>query len=180
MTRKLLATATRFVQDAPAEARALFAKALVAALDEVGVLPGEPFLVVHPDALDPAPAKLGPFARRSSTSRAAALENYPRAGTQRERILNEVHRCEHDRPFRGATRDELAVSLELPLATVCPRVWELIKGGWLRETDMHRETREGQAAVVLVETGKVPLALAAMRELDANSGMGQTSVRTPV
>lgn len=120
MPRKLLTAVTRFAEGATREERALFARVLIAALDSIGVKPGEEFVIAHPDVFDPAPGDLGPFARDSETSRQAAIENYPRAGTQRQRVLDEVHR----RGEKGATRDELAVELKLPLATICPRVWE--------------------------------------------------------
>lgn len=166
MARKLVASLTRFAEDAPLEARALFGRALLAALSELGIYPGDAFLVVHPDAMDPSQCELGPFQKDSETSRSAAIDNYPRAGTQRERVLNFVHA----QLERGATRDELAVALELPLATICPRVWELIAGEWLRETHERRPTREGSEGFVLVTTPKVRLALDSQVELAANSG----------
>ena len=51
----------------------------------------------------------------------------------------------------ATSRDEIAVKLDLPLATVCPRVVELIRDKFLLETSQTRPTREGKAAAVLIE-----------------------------
>jgi hypothetical protein len=95
---------------------------------------------------DPSANGVGPYVAGSSTSREAAWDNYPRSGTQRERILSIVYR-------RGdATRDELAATM--PDSSVDPRVLELIRGGWLYETVQTRPTRTGSQAVVLALTAK--------------------------
>ena len=118
--------------------------------DELGIAAGEKFLLATGDFLDPADAGMGPFGRTSDTSRQAALENYPRAGSQRERVLTSVLRAGQ----HGRTRDELEQATGLLMQAVTPRVWELVKGGWLIETDRTRTTRHGEAAAVLVATLK--------------------------
>lgn len=77
---------------------------------------------------DPGAKQLGKFARKSETSRQAALVNYPRSGSQREQILLAMAR----RIELGRTREELATELRLPDNSVRPRVRELIDGGWIR------------------------------------------------
>ena len=63
--------------------------------------------------------------------------------------------------FGGLTRDELEVCLDMTGSTVRPRVCELIEGGWVEETSRTRTTRYGQAATVLISTGREPDAPAA-------------------
>jgi hypothetical protein len=90
--------------------------------------------------------RVGPFQRHSATSRAAALANYPRSGSQRHRIL-EFLEAQGD---HGATRQELAQILGLSDDSVRPRVVELVEGGWVRGTDRTRPTPMGEQAEVLV------------------------------
>jgi hypothetical protein len=113
-------------------------------------------VVVTPGGLsDPDARRLGPFARESDTSRRAALEAYPRQGTQRWRILG-VLAAQHSSLAPGApigyTRDELAAKCGMSPNTVRPRVRELIEGGWVEESETFtRKTTSGRdAALVLL------------------------------
>lgn len=108
----------------------------------------KPFLAVEPLS-DPSERELGPFVKDSSTSRNAALDNWPRQGTQRWRIINAMASAEG-----GMTRDDLEQKLGLSHQTCGPRVKELIEGGWAYETDRERKTVTGSAAKVLELTGK--------------------------
>jgi hypothetical protein len=67
---------------------------------------------------------------------------------QRLRILKHIEKMADC----GATRDEIADSLGLPVSTVCGRVNELLDPRWpdVVETDQRRNTRYGKPAVVLV------------------------------
>lgn len=120
-------------------------------------------------ALKPLESKqLGPFVSTSETSRLAALANYPKQGTQRQRIVAFLKHWHDGAVLRsgalrdvaifelesGATRFELGEELGMPTNTVGPRVKELIVGGWVRESGQVRETRFGREAVVLVLTAK--------------------------
>lgn len=100
-----------------------------------------------PTLSDPTASELGPFARDSKTSRQAALDTYPRQGSQRERILSSLAEA-------PATRDELVIRLRLRGNTVRPRVRELIQGGWVVETEQTRKTATGSEASVLRITGR--------------------------
>lgn len=51
---------------------------------------------------------------------------------------------------QGATRDEIAEALSLPVASVCGRVASLLKQGRIAETSLRRPTRNGKTAVVLI------------------------------
>ena len=82
----------------------------------------------------------------SATSRAAAEQIEPHAGTQRAAILAYIR--EHD----GATRQELCLALNMPNNSVCPRVIELLKMHLIRATTATRPTTSGRAAVVLEAT----------------------------
>jgi Helix-turn-helix domain len=102
---------------------------------------------------DPSSKQMGKFARGSETSRKAALANYPRAGSQRARILEHVLAS----GGAGRTREELEDRLGLTGNTVRPRVRELIDGGWLRVrkdggTPVTRRTTLGNASEVLEAT----------------------------
>lgn len=99
---------------------------------------GEPI----PELSDPDELELGPFARESEASRKAALEAYPKQGTQRWRILMVL-------TAGGQTRDELANALGLSPNTIRPRVRELIEGGWVEESERTRPSSAGQPAAVL-------------------------------
>jgi hypothetical protein len=150
MGQSQIVTIRRFPHDADEQARRDFGRRLLESLDATGIAPGQEFVIGHPEVLDPRASELGPFARRSRASRNASLENYPRAGSQRERVLLAIARAGQ----RGYTRDELAERLELPDSTVDARVSELKRGGFLRDTDLARATRAGGRAQVLAITRK--------------------------
>ncbi len=147
------------------------------ALDELGVKEGEDFAITHgrnvqqlldpdgdllgPDAeegtdpLEPTPDanQLGHFSRNSETSRKAALDNYPRSGTQRAKILAALVMAEQ-KGHVGATRDQLSRGLGMPDSSVDARVGELIAGEFARETEQTRKTQHGSDATVVVATDK--------------------------
>lgn len=91
---------------------------------------------------------LGPFARGSAASRLAALDAYPRQGTQRHLIVSALRMADGS----GHTREELGEETEIVLQAVCARVAELIERGWIRESGASRLTRQKSAAGVLVLT----------------------------
>ena len=72
-------------------------------------------------------------------------ETMPRHGKDGERVLQKLRSL----GYHGATRDELSISLLMPLTTVCGRVNELLKQQLILETDQRRQTRTGSTAVVL-------------------------------
>jgi hypothetical protein len=94
--------------------------------------------------------QLGHFQRHSETSRKAAIDNYPRSGTQRWKVLTAIV----GQGGVGFTRDELAAALGLAINSILPRVKELLDGEWIVETERERTTRQGSAASVLVATEK--------------------------
>lgn len=106
----------------------------------------------RPQLEEPDRNALGGFRRESDESRQAALRNYPRSGSQRLTVLMRVFKAGD----RGATREELAEWLALPISTVNPRVRELLDGGWLEvkmgdaAKAVTRRTRAGNAAAVVV------------------------------
>lgn len=83
-----------------------------------------------------------PFQAHSQTSRAAAREIAPKAGTLRAKVLEAI------RSRGGATAEELEVALELGGSTVRPRVVELVRAGLVRDSGATRRTRSGRAATV--------------------------------
>lgn len=107
-------------------------------------------------AIRPGESQMGPFARKSESSRRAALRNYPRAGSQRERILLALL----GRGVDGLTREELATDLRMPDNSVRPRVRELLDGEWitLAKTssgdEVLRKTALGNDSEVLLPTSK--------------------------
>lgn len=72
----------------------------------------------------------------------------PNHSGQRLRVLKHVERM----ATVGATRDEIAEALAMPVSSVCGRVDELLDERWpdLVETDQKRPTKFGRPAVVLV------------------------------
>jgi hypothetical protein len=86
------------------------------------------------------------YVKGSSTSLAAAIDNLPRAGTQKARILTYLSTVD------GATRDEIERDLNLSGNAVRPRVKELQEEGLVEETERTRRTRSGSQATVLVAT----------------------------
>jgi hypothetical protein len=91
---------------------------------------------------DPADKQLGPFARQSETSRLAALQAYPKQGSQRWWILAAL-------AFAPSTREELEGRTGLPANSIRPRVRELIDGGWVVVTQERRKTKAGNESEVL-------------------------------
>lgn len=97
--------------------------------------------------------RIGPHVAGSATSRAAAIANYPRSGSQRGRVLALL---EAKGDF-GATRQEIARELKMSDDSVRPRVVELVEGGWIAATDRTRATPMGEQAEVLVATNRARL-----------------------
>lgn len=83
-----------------------------------------------------------------ATSRGAALDNYPRSGTQKRRVLDELYR----RGSRGATYPELQQALGIGSAQ--QRLSDLKKDGWVEPNGLERRTPRGSMADVYVVTQK--------------------------
>lgn len=112
---------------------------------------------------DTEQAALGPFAAKSETSRKAALDAYPRQGSQRRRVIHAL------RYHGDSTREELAAHTSLSENSVRPRVRELIEGGWIEETDHTRKTTRGSEAVLLGLTNKARDQIGIELERDADA-----------
>lgn len=89
---------------------------------------------------------LPPFQAHSDTSREAAIEQYPRAGTLRRRVLDHLQQVGAE----GATDDEIQVALEMNPSTQRPRRVELERAGLIERLDATRKTRAGRQAHVYV------------------------------
>lgn len=123
-------------------------------MSKQGQLPG----MAHPTArevpFDDSPERRGrgarrkpyngepPFVAESSTSKAAADEMKPTAGTLRSRVLEYV--LKHG----DATDDEIEQGLDLRHQTASARRRELVLGGQLVDTGRRRQTRSGRSATV--------------------------------
>lgn len=119
------------------------------ACDELGIGWGDDFCIVPASEFEGQIGDVGPH-NNTVTSRAAAYANLPRRDSQRYVVLE----CIVDGGHHGYTRDELADVLRSTNQTITPRVWELVKGGFVEETARTRRTRQGQQAKVLVATPK--------------------------
>lgn len=115
-----------------------------------GVDPNAPVALAESDFEQ---AQLGPFVRDSETSREAAIQNYPRRGTQLRTVFEAVVAA----GIRGRTRDELHAELVgtgkgIAEGALDARVWELgpRKAGWLVPNGEKRPTPTGAMAEVLV------------------------------
>lgn len=88
------------------------------------------------------------------TSQAAALTAWPKAGTQRHAVLENVAAAGD----YGCTDDELAYDLDLSHNTIRPRRGELVDAGWLVQdrtddgTPRTRPSAQGNPAAVWVLT----------------------------
>lgn len=118
-------------------------------LGTVHRLDGPCFHYTEPDV-----AHLGRFQGHSDTSRRAALDVYPRTGTQRAKVLALLV----SRPVSGCTDEEVGLLLSMNPSSVRPRRIELVEGGWVAAklnddgTDMERENRSGSMAQVWTAT----------------------------
>ena len=100
---------------------------------------------------DPGKKKLGLFHKRGSeTARKAALDNYPRSGTQRLEVLLAVAAAGED----GATSDEISTQYNIRLYSVKPRMFELRQGKWLMINGTTRPSDTGSAVDVHYLTDK--------------------------
>lgn len=139
--------------DASRDERVRFVGQLREALDALGVEPGDVFILAPADGNQTMYAltehdenSLGPIGA-TATSRKAALQNYPKSGSQRHRILESLM-------VSPKTREEIANFLHIPDNSVRPRVKELMEGGWVTATDEVRRTATGADAEVLTVTDK--------------------------
>jgi len=88
------------------------------------------------------------------TSRMAAVSAWPRAGSQRERILRAII----DSPA-GLTYDGAAEATGIVGVSTSTRISELARAGWI-EQNGERETSAGGKAVVWIATEKAREVLA--------------------
>jgi hypothetical protein len=80
----------------------------------------------------------------SDTSRAAAAEIRPNAGTLRAKVLDCL------RSSSGLTDEEIQNWLQMPASTQRPRRVELVRMGLVADSGRRRETMSGRFAVVWV------------------------------
>jgi len=97
------------------------------------------------DMFDPAP----PFARTSTTSRAAA-ESLTDTAASRARVFKAIRAC----GSYGATDQELQLSLHMDGNAERPRRWELVNMGKIRDSGARRLNRSKRNAVVWIATSE--------------------------
>lgn len=91
---------------------------------------------------------------QADTSQAAALRAWPRAGSARWLVLQDLDVAGDN----GCTDEDLAFDLDLDLNTIRPRRGELVTGGWVTQARDHtgapltRPTAKGNDATVWVLT----------------------------
>lgn len=93
---------------------------------------------------------------RRDTSRAAALQQVPRSGSQRMRVLEALAEL-------PASDEQLASRLGLAANTIRPRRLELFEGGWVCDSGQRAVTRSGARAIVWTLTVEGTDRLAAHR-----------------
>lgn len=129
---------------------------LTAALDDLGISAGDYFIVARAPSSElesPGENHLGAFpgsGDESGAARDAALLNYPRSGTQRQRVLQAII----DAGERGLTSDEIAERFGMRLYSVKPRVFELRAGGWIERDGTTRPSATGAGVDVHIATPK--------------------------
>lgn len=99
------------------------------------------------DFIQPAP-----FQRHSRTSRAAAINAEPAAGTKRGQALAYLRRQAH----AGATDEEMQAHIPMNANTQRPRRVELVSAGLVRDSGRTRKTAGGDDAVVWVAAEFAP------------------------
>lgn len=87
-----------------------------------------------------------PFQRHSDTSRQAAIDMLPKAGTKRRQVLDGIE-CAGD---YGATDEELQSALRMSGNTERPRRVELMDAHLIKDSGRRRQTLSGEQAVVWV------------------------------
>lgn len=125
-------------------------------LDDLGVDRGEAFYVVPASELE---ATIGENstggARRSDpdTSKDAALEVFPRSGSQRRKIFDAIAAAGEN----GLTSEEVSESTGIAFARSSgPRISELKRGGWIEPNGTRPGTLKAeQEVLVLTEKGRV-------------------------
>lgn len=100
--------------------------------------------------LDPDASGIGAFHAPDSgapdTERLAAVAQYPKAGTDRRRVLDHIGLCgDH-----GSTDEETSLSTRMRLYTAAPRRNELVEMGWVADSGTRRTTTTGTLAAVWV------------------------------
>ena len=93
-----------------------------------------------------------PYAAHSDTSKAAAVSQRHKSGTDRARVLAFIRGCGH----LGATDDEIEVQLSLRHQTASARRNGLAKRGEVINSGRKRPTRTGRRAAVWVAADVVP------------------------
>jgi hypothetical protein len=164
----VIARLTRPHADSPQDERRAYLQRLAQTLDDLGVEPGDEFMLGNARPGGDAAMILRHDENRQGavrrdagvTSRKAASAVAPRTGTQRHRVLEHVAWATNFDGLNGTTRDELSSALAMTMNSVLPRTKELLDGGWVEETDRTRKTRNGHDAAVLVVTDKGRKALA--------------------
>lgn len=90
-----------------------------------------------------------PYQAHSRTSRKSAQEIEFTAETLRARVYRRIVNCGE----RGATDDEIQMTLRMEGSTQRPRRVELQEKGWIKDSGKTRKTRKGREAVVWVKDG---------------------------
>lgn len=125
--------------------------------------------VLEEHSVDPVPDPTpSPQARPGAAKRQEGLERPPSRGTDRAVVFDAV-RSRAGETGKGITRDEISRKTGLADSSADARVWELKRGGWIKEADPAlippRMTRAGRKANALVLTLKAERFLA--REANA-------------
>lgn len=85
------------------------------------------------------------FKKKINTESANA---YASISENKEQVRQQVYKFIRTRP-KGVTADEVAEIFECSHNHVSPRISELKRDGWLRESAERRSTRSGRKAAVL-------------------------------
>lgn len=99
---------------------------------------------------DPTENRMGGFRQGSETSQQAAVDNFPRSGSQRFRVLMAIAASS-----KGATYAELAVLTGLgggASGSAGKRVSELRRDGWVKSSGETRDTPLGSPSQVMIMT----------------------------
>jgi hypothetical protein len=97
-----------------------------------------------------------PYAKGSSTSKAAAVAILPTMGTKRRLVYDCIREYSTNPKYNGLTDEEVQKILHLTSQSETPRRLELVAQGLVKDSGKTRQTISGNWAAVWIATEVAP------------------------